>query len=233
MMNQDATIVALFVRAPIPGRVKTRLAVDLGNDGACSLYRAMVTDILSNIAPYDFPIYLFYEGNDVENLPEEWITASSTAVPQAGDDIGERMAAAFEYCFAHNIDQVILVGSDIPGLDARVMLSAATSLISHDITISPAYDGGYCLIAMKRETYQPRVFENVPWSTDKVLRTTLERCAECELDAELLDTLQDIDTIEDLKAYCRNVSDNAIATNLRLASGGYIISNSNSDVWGE
>jgi uncharacterized protein len=222
MMNQDSTIVVLFVRDPIPGRVKTRLATDLGNDGACNLYRAMVTDILSNITSCDFPVCLFYEGDDVGNLPEEWVTASSTVVPQAGDNIGERMAAAFEYCFAHNINQVILVGSDIPSLDSRVMLSAATSLASHDITISPAYDGGYCLIAMKRETYQPRIFKNVPWNTDQVLQTTLKRCAECELDAELLDTLQDIDTIEDFKAYCRNISDNAIATNLSLASSGYM-----------
>ena len=128
MMNQDSTIVALFVRAPIPGRVKTRLAADLGNDGACRLYLAMVTDVLSNIKSCGFPIYLFYDDNDVEKLPEEWIAASSMVVRQTGNNIGQRMAAAFEYSFSQNIDQVILVGSDIPCLDSRVMLSAATSL---------------------------------------------------------------------------------------------------------
>lgn len=215
-MNQDATIVVLFVRVPIPGRVKTRLAVALGADGACSVYRAMVTDILSNITPCGFPIYLFYDGNDVENLPEEWITASSTVVPQTGDNIGERMAAAFEYCFSRNIDQVILVGSDIPSLDSSVMLSAATSLTSHEITLSPAHDGGYCLIGLRRDTYNKSIFRNIPWSTDQVLRATLDRCEHYRLNVELLVALQDIDTIDDLKSYCRSPSKQAVATNKYL-----------------
>ncbi|MDD2581818.1 MAG: TIGR04282 family arsenosugar biosynthesis glycosyltransferase [Desulfuromonadaceae bacterium] len=223
MKNPDVTVVvALFVRVPIPGGVKTRLATELGNDEACCLYQAMVADILSNITSCGFPVYLFHDGNDVSELPEEWVKASSKVIAQTGDSIGEKMAAAFEYCFAHAIGQVILAGSDIPALDAQVVLSASTALESHDIAIAPAHDGGYCLIALKRKTYQPGVFTTIPWSTDQVLRTTLERCAACGLEAKLLGALQDIDTIEDIKAYCRNISDNAHATNLRLASSGYL-----------
>lgn len=217
------TIVALFVRVPIPGRVKTRLASALGNDGACGLYQAMVADVLFTVKNSGIPIYLFHDGTYSSELPDEWVQASSKVVAQTGDSIGERMTAAFEHCFANNIGQVILVGSDIPGLDSRVMLSASTALASHDMAIAPAHDGGYCLIALKRKTYQSSIFENIPWSTDQVLRATLERCGEYKLNVKLLSTLQDIDTIDDIKAYSQNPSKRAVATNRFLDAAGFYI----------
>jgi rSAM/selenodomain-associated transferase 1 len=210
------TVVALFVRVPIPGRVKTRLASNLGINGACELYRAMVADILSNIMDRGFPIYLFHDGKYSTELPVEWIQASSKVMAQSGDSIGDRMAVAFEHCFAENIEQVVLVGSDIPGLDYEIIVTASAALDIQDVAIAPAADGGYCLIALKQKIYKPQIFEDVPWSTDQVLRATLEKCEEYRLNVELLETLQDIDTIDDLKAYCRNPSKLAVFTNSYL-----------------
>jgi len=222
MINPSAaTVVALFVRVPVPGRVKTRLASHFGADAACGLYRAMVADILSNIIACGYPIYLFHDGKDGSEPPEEWIVASSRVIPQDGDSIGERMAAAFERCFAEDIEQVVLVGSDIPGLDNRVICQASKALESNDVAIAPAADGGYCLIAMKRGSYRPDVFQDVPWSSDQVLLATLERCRNCNLGVTLLKTLQDIDTIEDLKAYCREPNDAAAKTNNCLIAAGF------------
>ena len=222
MINPSAaTVVALFVRVPVPGRVKTRLASHFGADAACTLYRAMVADILSNITACSYPIYLFHDGKDGSELPEGWIAASSRVIPQEGDSIGARMAAAFERCFADGIDQVVLVGSDIPGLDNRLICEASKSLESHDVAIAPAADGGYCLIAAKRGNYKPDVFRDVPWSSDQVLRATLERCRNGNLAVGLLKTLQDIDTIEDLKAYCRESNDEAATTNGCLIAAGF------------
>jgi len=216
------TIVALFVRVPLPGRVKTRLAADLGNDGACGLYRAMVTDILDNLKDCGFPLYLFHDGTYGSELPEEWLQAASKVVAQSGDSIGERMARAFEHCFAENRAQVILVGSDIPGLDSGVIIAASGALARQDVAIAPAVDGGYCLIALKQETYQPGILEGIPWSTEQVLGATLERCGEYKLKVKLLATLRDIDTIEDLAAYCRKPALQAVATNCLLAAAGYL-----------
>jgi len=216
------TVVALFVRVPVPGRVKSRLASSLGIDGACELYRAMVTDILSNIKECDFPVYLFHDDTNGCELPKEWTEASSMVIAQNGDSIGERMASAFERCFAENVDQVVLIGSDIPGLDSRTVLAASLALESHDAAVVPAVDGGYCLIALRRDTYQSTIFHDIPWSTDQVLRSTLEKCGERHLEVALLETLQDIDTIDDLRAYCRNPFNRAIATNSCLKVAGFL-----------
>jgi len=220
--SSNRTVVALFVRVPVPGRVKTRLAPDLGSDGACELYRAMVCDILSNLTDCGFPVYLFHDGTSGRELPEEWLQAAAKVVAQAGDNIGERMARAFEHCFAENIEKVVLVGSDIPGLDSGIMITAAEALESQDVAIAPAADGGYCLIALKQATYQPGIFAAVPWSTEQVLRATLERCEHYKLSVQLLATLQDIDTIEDIAAYCRKPALQAVATNCLLEAAGYL-----------
>lgn len=218
-----STIIALFVRIPVPGRVKTRLASDLGNENACRLYRAMVSDILRNIEESGFPVYLFHDGADCGELPHEWVKASSGVIVQHGDSIGERMATAFQHCFAENIAKVILVGSDIPGLDSQVITEASDALESHDVAIAPAADGGYCLIALRRDIYQRNIFRNIPWSTGQVLHSTLERCTECHLQVALLKQLLDIDTIHDIQTYCKNPSAHAIATNICLEAAGFLL----------
>lgn len=220
--SNNLVIVALFVRVPVPGRVKTRLASDLGNDGACKLYCSMVADILTNIKACGFPIYLFHDGKEDSALPKEWIESSARVIIQEGGDIGERMAAAFEHCFNEGVGQVVLAGSDIPGLNARIVLSASTALESHDIAIAPANDGGYCLIALKCETYQCDIFKDIPWSTGQVLRSTLEKCMEAKQRVGLLEALQDIDTIDDLKAYCHRPAKLADATNRLLMASGFL-----------
>lgn len=216
------TVVALFVRVPIPGQVKTRLASTLGNERACRFYQAIVEDILFNIQACDFPVYLFHDGVDGCELPEKWSESAARVIAQKGECIGERMAAAFECCFAEGIKRVVLVGSDIPRLDARVVLAASAALESHDVAVVPAVDGGYCLIALTSETYQAAIFQNVPWSTEQVLSSTIERCQECHLEAELLEPLQDIDTLDDLLAYCRTPFSRAIATNNCLEAAGFL-----------
>lgn len=219
---KTSTVVALFVRIPVPGRVKTRLALDLGEHRACELYKAIVADILENAKASGFPVYLFHDYMDCKGLPQEWIKASDMLIAQMGECIGERMASAFEYCFDNNIDQVILVGSDIPEIDSGILLKAAKTLNSHDITIAPAVDGGYCLIAMKRNTYLPMIFQDISWSSDAVLRCTLEKCEKLRIDVGLLEVLQDIDTMDDLKSYRLNPSATACATNKWLENAGAV-----------
>jgi rSAM/selenodomain-associated transferase 1 len=148
-MNNPAetTIVALFVRLPVPGRVKTRLAAALGAEDACRLYRAMVTDILSTVRSSGFPLCLFHDGKESSAPPRDWMEAASAVIAQQGASIGERMMAAFEHCFAEGIGQVLLVGSDIPGLDADLLHEAVKALTTRDAAIAPALDGGYGLIA--------------------------------------------------------------------------------------
>ena len=217
---KPTTVVVLFVRIPIPGRVKTRLAKDLGATRACELYKAIVADVLRSIKSAGLPLYLFCDRENDGNLPREWTDVSDSVVVQQGASIGDRMAAAFRYCFNEQIDKVILIGSDIPGIDAYVLLTAEKKLESCDITIAPAADGGYCLIAMKQNSFLPEIFNDIPWSTDAVLRNTFEICEKHDISIELLACLQDIDTIEDFDSYRLIPSATAYATNMWIENGG-------------
>jgi rSAM/selenodomain-associated transferase 1 len=219
--------VALFVRNPVPGRVKTRLGHDIGYENACNFYQTMVKDILSNIVSINLPVYLFHDGISPNGLPQEWIDASYAVVAQQGDNIGERMAAAFNLLFSDNLQNVALLGSDIPGLDSQLLIAAFQSIESHDVAIVPAYDGGYCLIALRNISHCQRFFQNIEWSTSLVTQATIDRFNQYGLRVKLLESRQDIDTFDDLKAYCHNPSAMARKSNEWLAVSGYLSSQSN------
>jgi uncharacterized protein len=206
----------LFVRAPILGRVKTRLAADLGNEAACHLYQAMVADILGQIRSSSLPLSLFHDGGMENNLPPSWSAGAFRVRPQHGGDIGARMAAAFAECFAAGIDQVLLAGSDIPDLAAAHLTAAVAALVENDAVLAPAVDGGYGLIGLNRTRYRSEIFTGIPWSTDRVLETTRQRCAICGLTVHLLPMLRDIDTLDDLLAYRQHPNPAAVATNATL-----------------
>jgi len=217
MIDQPATVVALLVRVPVPGRVKTRLAAGVGDEAACRLYRAMVTDILGQIRASGLPLVLLHDGRDGQGLPASWQAGAVRVRPQPDGDIGRRMAAAFAECFAAGIERVLLAGSDLPDLTAAVLAEAGAALACHDAVLAPTADGGYGLIGLKRGRYRPELFADIPWSTDQVLAVTLQRAGQCALSVGLLPMLRDIDTMADLLAYGRHPCATALATNRTMA----------------
>jgi rSAM/selenodomain-associated transferase 1 len=228
--TRQKIVVALFVRHPVPGSVKTRLARDMGEGASCDLYRAMVTDSIANFQACGLPIYLFHDGQDAVGLPMEWVNAAVATVRQRGDSLGERMTAAYEFLFSIGQERIILTGSDIPGIDAQLLQSAMAAIERCDVVFSPAFDGGYCLVASTRESFNDSIFRNIPWSTSRVLETTLDMCRAGGLSYALLDTRRDIDTMKDLKAYCRQPSRPATTTNRWLVSHGYMLPNEVEDL---
>jgi rSAM/selenodomain-associated transferase 1 len=217
-ISRQQTVVAIFVRHPVPGRVKTRLALGMGAEAACELYRAMVADSIATVRACGLPLFLFHDGQDADGLPSEWIEAADTVFRQAGNSLGERMSAAFEWSFFAGAEGVILTGSDIPGIDAGLLRSALESIEHHDAVFSPALDGGYCLVASKRGCFNSSIFQEIPWSTSRVLEMTVAACTAHGVSHCLLEPRRDIDTIDDLAAYCRRPSESAPATNAWLVS---------------
>ncbi len=213
----DHEAVALFVRAPVPGRVKTRLAAAIGDEFACRLYRAMVEDVLAQVQACGLPLWLFHDDGAAAALPAEWTAAAAAIRPQVDGDLGERMAAAFADCFAAGIRRVILVGSDIPAIDAGLLLSAKSALDSHDAVFAPTFDGGYCLIGLRGDGRLPRLFRDIPWSTGKVMALSRARCRQLGLTVHLLPTLRDIDTLADLLAYATRTHPHAAMSNAVVA----------------
>lgn len=219
-MSSDTgtTTIALFVRVPVPGRVKTRLAATLGEHAACELYHAMVADILASIEASGLPLLLFHDEGNPRLLPASWVTAATTISRQSPGDIGARMAAAFAQCFADRYEQVLLCGSDIPGIDASVLAAANQALTDHDAVLLPTLDGGYGLIGLKHGYPHRPLFEDIAWSTDQVFATTLERLLRLNVKSAVLSKQRDIDTLDDLGHYQRSPAPAAAFTNQYLAA---------------
>jgi len=187
--------VALFTRAPVRGRVKTRLAAVIGEDAALALHRALLERAVSALrdAP-DFDLVLHLDGN-AATLPP-WRLPVAV---QSDGDLGARMAAAIAAITGRGRIAVV-VGGDCPGLEARHVRAAVRAVRDGaDVALCPAEDGGYVLIAMAR--LHRRVFEDVEWGTARVLDQTRARAREAGIVLTELDTLWDVDTATDLARY--------------------------------
>lgn len=193
-------LIALMVRVPVAGQVKTRLIPALGAEGACRLYRAMVEDLLEQAAATGLPVHLLSTGGTEAQLPQSWQQAVQGLTMQQGEDLGARMAHAFATAFKE-AKQVLLIGSDIPDMGTESLLSAAEALRNNEVVLNPAVDGGYCLLGLKRGVDIAPIFHHMPWSTDQVLPLTRQRLADLGLHVHLLPPLRDIDTPADLLAY--------------------------------
>ncbi|CAH2031488.1 TIGR04282 family arsenosugar biosynthesis glycosyltransferase [Trichlorobacter ammonificans] len=199
-METAGSCIALFVKPPLPGRVKTRLARSIGHPAACRLYEMLVRRTIAHCRASGLSLVICHDGDDPALLPAFWLKRASTCLPQRGADLGERMADAFTRLFAAGAQRVILIGSDIPGLDADYLRQADRLLAHHGLVIGPALDGGYCLIALQAAAFSPELFRGIPWSGERVLELTLAAARTVGLSPVMLAPLRDLDTIDDLQA---------------------------------
>lgn len=200
----------MFVKEPRPGAVKTRLARTIGAVAAAEVYRALAEAEIRATAPPDTaagrPAYaraFFFSPPEAEGAVSAWLHGlvgrePLTCRPQAGADLGARMAGAFADCFARGARRVAIVGTDVPDCSSWHVRAALTALDDHDVAIGPTHDGGYYLLALARP--RPELFADIAWSTPEVLASTLARAASLGLRAAQLETLRDIDTWEDCRA---------------------------------
>lgn len=204
------------MRPPVPGRVKTRLAATIGDRFSCALYRAMVLDALRAVQASGLELCLFHDGSDPVLLPAAWRRRAIAVHPQVDGDLGRRMSAAFLDCFVAGRDRVLLAGSDLPGLDSATLLAAARGLEQCGAVLLPTRDGGYGLFGLRATAFSPDFFTDIAWSTDQVLAATLLRLQRAGVRAQLLPVQGDIDTINDLRSYCRQPAAHAGHTNAVL-----------------
>lgn len=168
------TQLAVFVRSPEVGRVKTRLIPRLGPQGAAQLYEAFVEDTLRTCqrvaAAESCSLQLWFAG-PVDPTLRSWARRFEAELrPQPEGDLGERLQAAFAHGLARH-ERVVVLGSDAPSLPAAWLTALIRTLDSADMVLGPTRDGGYYGIGAARGT-QPS-FESVRWSTRHTLRDTL------------------------------------------------------------
>jgi rSAM/selenodomain-associated transferase 1 len=190
--------ILFFVKAPVRGQVKTRLAAALGEDAALELHRSFALDLLTTIDATGIPSQVFYTPADARDAVADWLGQNRTYTPQAGIDLGSRMENAFRAAFAAGASSAVLIGSDLPDLPGEVFAEAFQALDGQDAVIGPARDGGYYLIGFRKDTFLPGVFPAMPWGTDRVFQETLARFKAAGSRVHLLREWRDVDTAEDL-----------------------------------
>lgn len=191
----------LFTKPAREGRVKTRLIGDLTATEAARLHVAFLEDLLDRLRGGDFELRLAWALDEDEEIP----TGPAPGVRQQGRDLGERLYRALSEPGAAT---VAALGSDHPTLPVELVHRAFETVeAGADVVLGPAEDGGYYLIALRAGAVHPRLFEDVAWSTDRVLPTTLERCREMDLAVELLPEASDVDTPADLRRLAERMAD--------------------------
>lgn len=206
-----STAILLFIKAPVRGRVKTRLAAVLGDDVALELYRNFVLDILDTIGKAGHPCSLCYFPFDAGSTVIRWLGEQHDYLAQEGHDLGERMATAFQTLFSRDISRVCLIGSDLPDLPLDIFKEAFDALQTNDAVIGPATDGGYYLIGFRKETFLPDVFRDIPWGTSAVQEKTSRIFKQAGSRVHLLPHWSDVDTAEDLRYLAERNADTAFA----------------------
>lgn len=193
-------VLGVFVKAPAPGRVKTRLAAEVGVHSATQIYRDLGRRIVSACAGAGHEMVVWFASADARPVVRDWLQGLSVAAyrAQVPGTLGARLSAAFQRHFDDGAHRVIVIGSDCPTVDASVVTQALAALDEDDLVLGPSHDGGYYLIGLRAPA--PQLFRGIAWSTEAVLEQTLERARQLALSTVQLPTLRDVDTASDARA---------------------------------
>ncbi|PKA12070.1 TIGR04282 family arsenosugar biosynthesis glycosyltransferase [Leptospira meyeri] len=184
----------IFAKQPERGKVKTRLAVSIGEDQTLKIYLELLEITKKITSTLSVEKIVYWDHLHLVNTLEFEFGDSKKV--QAEGDLGLKMKIAFENEFRSNFGKVLIIGTDCPFLTKEILEKAYHSLDDTDFVIGPAMDGGYYLLGMRE--FFPFVFDSIPWSTSEVLPLTLEVIQKNKKTVTLLTELNDIDDIFDL-----------------------------------
>jgi rSAM/selenodomain-associated transferase 1 len=187
-------LLIIFVKNSIPGKVKTRIAKDIGDEKALELYNILKQHTADVSSVSDSDKWVFYA--DYIEYNDYFDEAFFVKKQQTDADFGLRMQAAFDEGFTSGHNKIVLVCSDCYELRSDHISEAFKMLDHKEAVLGPALDGGYYLIGL-RKMYSV-LFEEKSWSTNSVLSDTIENLNELEISYDLLEPLSDIDLSADI-----------------------------------
>lgn len=191
-----------MVKVPQAGRVKTRLAQEIGVVRATWFYRHTTAAVLARLAHSSRWQTVLAVAPD-PGVRHSFSPRGVARLRQGGGDIGQRMQRAMR---RQGPGPVVVIGTDVPGIRPSDIAAAFRSLGNCDAVFGPAADGGYWLVGQKRRPRELAMFANVRWSTPDALSDTLRNLRGCRIDS--IATLSDVDNAEDWKgmaAWCGRV----------------------------
>jgi rSAM/selenodomain-associated transferase 1 len=239
---------AVMTKVPQAGRVKTRLVPPLTAEEAAELNKCFLRDTaaaislacsgglrpptaagaLSDPGAYKAPQQSYgiavYTPIGAESAYNDILPTDFSLLPQRGDKFGERLYFAVEDLSKCGFESVCLIDSDSPTVPAEYFAQAADLLNTREdrVVLGPSDDGGYYLIGMK--TPHRHLFEQIDWSTERVLNQTIERANEIGLEVNLLPSGFDVDDDASLRRLCTELFSNTSEQDLAPSTRRFIAS---------
>lgn len=196
----------IMTKAPLAGKVKTRLTPPLTPQEAAELNICFLRDLSESISQ----VCAHSRGRGVgiytpvgaESVYENVLAREFFLIPQRDGDFGQRLISAAEDLFSVGFDSVCLINSDSPSVPASSFATAVNELAKAGdrVVLGPSEDGGYYLIGLKKQ--HKRLFEDIEWSTPRVFEQTLERVGESGVEVHLLPCGFDVDDRATLHQLC-------------------------------
>lgn len=183
----------IFQKKPELGKVKTRLAKNIGNQKAKEIYEYLLDHTHKEAQKVNADIFVFFDGGTDEKYR---MLSRYYLAHQSDGDLGQKMEAAFSEVLNYGYKEVLIIGSDCHELTFNLVEDAFKALSDNDLIIGPAVDGGYYLLGMKKLHYL--LFRNKPWSTSSLYELTSQEANSLGLKTFILPTLRDVDEVTDL-----------------------------------
>lgn len=189
-------LLQIFAKAPELGKVKTRLAANVGQEAALALHKYLVESSVHTAKKTTADeVQLWTTSN---SAMEYFAELGCPVFLQQGHDLGERMQHALEVGLVKH-QQVVLIGADAYSLSNHDMDQAFSALLNHDMVFTPALDGGYVLVGASDVI--GGVFDDVPWGTEQVFDVTQQKLASTTHPVAVLNPRWDIDTLDDIEQF--------------------------------
>jgi rSAM/selenodomain-associated transferase 1 len=236
-MARGRCALAVVTKAPQAGRVKTRLVPPLTPEQAAELNKCFLRDTAAAIsiacsggprlqsadnarlqagaqrAPLQCRPVAVYTPVGAESAYTDIFPTDFSLLPQRGDKFGERLYFAVEDLFKCGFESVCLIDSDSPTVPSENFAKAVALLSATEdrVVLGPSEDGGYYLIGVKKPHLH--LFEQIDWSTERVLNQTIQRATEMRLEVKLLPTGYDVDDAASLWRLCNDLLADVMSAN--------------------
>jgi hypothetical protein len=198
-------VLVITAKAPVAGKVKTRLVPPLAIEEAARFYRCCLEDTVEKVSRLPgIEGALAYTPPESRADFEEWIPPGFLLFPQEGPDLGARMLGCFERCQQEGARRVALYGADLPHVPPAVLKKGFELLEDTDLVLGPATDGGYYFIGAKIP--HPPLFMEMAWGGAGVFQETRDRATRLGLRIRQIETMSDVDTPIDLRHLDRVLS---------------------------
>lgn len=204
-MNASRVLIVM-AKAPVEGRVKTRLGASLGHREAVRVYRQLAeglwADLREGQEQGSYQLWLCFDPPEAREEMQSWLGGADAYLPQVPGHLGLRLAEAIQAALSEGLQEVAIIGTDTPAVTHEVVEGAFREGRPDRLVVGPTLDGGfYLMLTVGPVPGLEGVLVTMPWSSPETLGALIAGAGGLGLDVRTLDLQNDIDTLEDLLAH--------------------------------